>query len=113
MSEQDQLPGPTWVDDGPAEPDSLNCVLLDTSLSQLGVWNDAAECVRLKVQLSTGHLEPRIDIGLSIKWRDGKVSHEKQPAHIFFRMIYDQIKSLEALRIVDRSVSFVYTSMQT
>ncbi|CAG8228849.1 unnamed protein product [Penicillium salamii] len=81
--------------------DSFPGVVLDASSSQLGVWNDAPESVRLRIELSTKYVEPRIDIGLTIKWHDGRISHAACPATPFFRIFHDQIESMELLQIVD------------
>lgn len=84
--------------------DSLfRCVLLDTSSSHLGGWTDAAESVKLHLWLSNQYVEPRIEIRITIKWNDGKISLEKRPEKQIFRLFDAQIDSVEALRIVNVS----------
>lgn len=81
----------------------FRCVLLDPSSIHLGGWTDATESVKLHVWLSNEYVEPRIEIRLTIKWRDGNISHEKRPAKPFFRLFNNQIRLVEAFRIVQVS----------
>jgi len=88
---------------------TYRCVLLDTTSTHLGIWNDAAQSVRLRLWLCSSFVQPRIEIGLTIKWHDGRVSHEKRPANPLYRMFGDQIAGLDALKIVSRKVGFHLT----
>jgi hypothetical protein len=92
-------------DDDEEKVEAFQGVLIDESTTHLGVWGDAAESVRLRIRFPSNYVEPRIDVVFTIKWRDGKSSHQPRPAEPFLRLFYDQIQDVEALLVVEPKVS--------